>query len=192
MSDVLERDMQNYHVVGGPLSVKRLWQNTARPSAQNVFTTTGRQVRRSARDYLPRTEAATFLFSSLNGVTTDHAPTLYRLFRKFYGRTGRVAGENFLLRADRLSRLEHFDAALDIVYEQIEQLVRSKSWQELDSLLRDAEPEALSTDIVVALLTATLPARRLLSERTSFFNRASDALKGRREWTEDLLTGLEA
>jgi hypothetical protein len=97
-----------------------------------------------------------------------------------------------LERANQLDKRGDTDAALDLIYDQIDGLLKSGEFQKVDALLEDAEVGSFSVDLLLGLLTATLPARTKLAARRDFFLRAEASLRQRAGWKDDLLRGLES
>jgi len=97
----------------------------------------------------------------------------------------------FLRPVIRLENIGHVDAALDVLYDRIEDLLKAKQFLALDELFQQAIADSMSVDIILGLLTATLPARKRLPTRSRFFATAESSIKTRGEWEEGLLTGLE-
>jgi hypothetical protein len=100
--------------------------------------------------------------------------------------------DNFVERASRLSRIGQIDAALDLLYDNIDALMTNGDFEQIDSVLRGVELESLSIDILLGLLTSTLPARTKLGSRKEFFVAVEKEIKRRGEWEKGLLTGLES
>jgi len=100
-------------------------------------------------------------------------------------------GEAFVDRARRLDAMGRTDAALDLLYDAIDQLMRQSKFDELDTILPGVPIAECSLDLLLAFLTATLPARIRLSSRPKFFADVKSELQSRGELEEGLLTGLE-
>lgn len=98
---------------------------------------------------------------------------------------------DFMQRAVRLDEKGHTDAALDLIYDSVDELMRKGEMALLDGVLTKLEPAGLSVDLLLGILTATLPARTRLPARRSLFPRAERILKDRGEYQEGLWTGLE-
>lgn len=98
--------------------------------------------------------------------------------------------ETFIERAHRLDRQGHTDAALDLIYDAVDNLLRRGEFDSLNAILNTARPPKLSLDIVLGLLTATLPARNRLPARDTLFRNTERLL---RESGDDpgLLVGLD-
>ena len=67
--------------------------------------------------------------------------------------------EEFVERANRLDRLGQTDAALDLLYDQIDQLLRTGKVQKVDSILEHLDLSVFSVHLLLGLLTSTLPAK---------------------------------
>jgi len=99
--------------------------------------------------------------------------------------------ETFILRAQRLDSQRRTDAALDLIYDSIDGMMRKGEFSRLNLLLPQLNVNDLSADILLGLLTATLPARSRLSCRKEFYCDAEASLRDRDELEDGLLTGLE-
>ena len=102
-----------------------------------------------------------------------------------------AAVESFVDRANRLDVLGHTDTGLDLLYDAVDDLLRRGDIDRLDVLLLDAVAAELTLNILVGLLTATLPARSRLRSRSGFFQSVDETLRLRGEWEVGLLVGLE-
>jgi hypothetical protein len=102
-----------------------------------------------------------------------------------------ASSEPFLDRAQRLDARGHTDAALDIVFDQIDEMLLASEFSRVDRLLAEIAPENLSVDLLLGLLTVTLPAKSQLSNRKSFFERVDQSLRDRGEARYGLLVGLD-
>lgn len=99
--------------------------------------------------------------------------------------------ESFLHRAQRLDRIGSTDAALDLLYDSVDAMMRGGKFCELDSLLKRLRADDYSLDMLLGILTATLPGRSKLPARGRFLKDAENALRERGEYEDGLLTGLE-
>ena len=97
----------------------------------------------------------------------------------------------FVERANQLDTSGHSDAALDILYAAIDKMFRSGAFADVDAILRDVTVADLSMNILIGLLTTTLPVRRRLPARPGFFQRVESILRKRGQLKEGLLAGLE-
>jgi hypothetical protein len=102
------------------------------------------------------------------------------------------APSDFLKRANALDRRKHTDAALDIIYDNIDIMLRDRKYETVDFILKSVNPSEFSVDVLLGLLTATLPARTKLPSRSEFFGKVEGEIRNRKEWEEGLLTGLES
>lgn len=95
-------------------------------------------------------------------------------------------------RAQQLAESGRVDAALDLVYEHVDELLLAGDFAAVSALLVQCEPSNLSTPVLLAILTSTLPARhKLLRARSDAFARIERTLRDRGEPSEELLVGLE-
>ncbi len=99
--------------------------------------------------------------------------------------------ETFVQRAQRLDAKGRTDAALDLIYDSTDQMLRDGQFDGIDLLLLQLCVKDLSTDMLLGLLTATLPARSRLQRRGDFFLDVKNSLRDRQELDDGLLTGLE-
>lgn len=99
--------------------------------------------------------------------------------------------ESFVHRARRLASRGQIDSALDLIYDQIDELLLSSDFDRVDRTLSEASPDDLPLPILLAILTATLPAKGRLQARSAFFESVQRSLKERGEFEDELLVGLE-
>ena len=97
----------------------------------------------------------------------------------------------FVEGANQLDASGHSDAALDLLYAAIDKMFRNGAFPEVVAILRDAQVADLSMNILIGLLTTTLPVRRRLPARPEFFERVESILRKRGQLKEGLLAGLE-
>lgn len=122
--------------------------------------------------------------------------SIHEVFARLVGSEGQAQSfsgeaEGFLKRAIRLDGKGHVDAALDLIYDSIDEMLLHGNFAEVDMLLSDAPVNDLSVDLLLGLLTATLPARSKLTHRLDFLNQTRASLCERGELEEGLLSGLE-
>lgn len=98
---------------------------------------------------------------------------------------------NFVEMANRLAEQGRVDAALDLIFARVDETFRRGDFADCDHLLRRLAVADYSTDILLGLLTATLPARSLLASRPDFYSRTEDEIQRRGEMEPGLLTGLD-
>ena len=97
---------------------------------------------------------------------------------------------SFIDRARRLDKLGHTDAALDLLYDAIDECLTAGRFSELASCLRGIQPASLSLDLLLGILTVTLPAKSRLPTREAFKDKVERVLRQRGEWEVGILTGL--
>jgi len=114
-----------------------------------------------------------------------------RQMRIFRAPAGEVKYEPFVARARRLDEHRRTEAALDLIYDAVDQLMRDNQFERLDSMLVQTRVDDLSVDILLGILTATLPAKTRLPSRVAFFLAVEQLLKRRGDYEQGLLTGLE-
>lgn len=93
-------------------------------------------------------------------------------------------------KANRLYSDGFSEAALDLIYDDIDQLLRHHRFAECDYVLCCTDVASCSVDILLALLTATLPAKAKLSTRAAFLQHVEQSLRSRNENPDELLEGL--
>jgi hypothetical protein len=98
--------------------------------------------------------------------------------------------ESFIERARRLDEMGNTDAALDLLYDAVDDLMRSGKFSELNAIIANLSVNDCSLDVLLGVLTATLPARRRLPARAKFYEQAAQIIKSRGEYEDGLLTGL--
>jgi hypothetical protein len=97
---------------------------------------------------------------------------------------------DLVARARRLDEKGQTDAALDLVYDAIDEKLRNGEFQDVDSMLAALHVADLSCDLLLGVLTATLPAKSRLPSRRAVLSETESVLKRRGEYEEGLLTGL--
>ncbi len=73
-------------------------------------------------------------------------------------RTGLIA------RAQRLEARGHIDQAIDLIYDHFDGLARMQNFRACEQLLDETDANELSTDLIVSVLTATLPWKSRLAD----------------------------
>lgn len=104
---------------------------------------------------------------------------------------GNISVESFLVRAHRLDKQGQAFAALDLIYDSVDENLRMGKFQQLDSILAQEQIADLSVDLLLGILTATLPARSQLPSRQKIFEKIKNTLIVRGEYEDGLLVGLE-
>ncbi len=170
------------------------------PSAE-TFNSARNRIAFSRIDEKPRLQylmAATWISvatSTLGVVQTKKVETdqLIQAVRARLRRNCAAGSEyRFLGSVIRLEKLGNIDAALDLLYDQIDAKLKAGKFEETDKFLQSLSAVTLSLDLLLGILTASLPARYKLPSRASFFKKVEDVLKKRNEWEENLLSGLES
>lgn len=100
------------------------------------------------------------------------------------------SAENFMTRATKLEKLGRSDAALDLVYDSVDDLMHRGKFDSCASVLSGVNVANCSVDLLVGLLTATLPARSRIPFRTEFFEAVERELRRRGELDPGVLAGL--
>lgn len=98
---------------------------------------------------------------------------------------------SFLENADRLDKRGQTDAALDIIFDQMDEMLLAGEFDQVDRILAEVIPGSFSVELLLGLLTVTLPAKNRLRNRAPFFERVRQSLYERGETDEGLLVGLD-
>jgi hypothetical protein len=86
-----------------------------------------------------------------------------------------------------------FEGATDDVYDRVDGLLEAGDFGACDRILQQVNPHRLDSNLMVAFLVITLPAREHLRERSPFYHEVERILAGNRdkESVERILRGLE-
>lgn len=95
------------------------------------------------------------------------------------------------VRVARLEKAGKSDAAWDLVFNEVDALFYSGDFAAVDKALLNISVNSSSADLLVSLLTATLPGKGRLSARKAFYSSVELSLKKRGEYEDGLLRGLE-
>lgn len=76
----------------------------------------------------------------------------------------------------RLGEMGKTDAALDLLYDTLDDLLLDHQYAECEKYLRETDPERLPDAVLVGLLTITFAARRFLRERAYAYLRIAKKL----------------
>lgn len=93
-----------------------------------------------------------------------------------------------------IRRTVQIDDSIDAVYDWLDELMLAGKFEEVDAILKRAEPVSFKDITMLAFATITLSARERLPERAGYVARARAALVARGRTPEeisDLLYGLE-
>ncbi len=93
--------------------------------------------------------------------------------------------------ANGLLSLGKRHAAFDTVFDSIDAELRERHLKRVDSVLDKIDVESVDRDILIAMLTATLPAREHLSNRQAFYQRVASIVTAKSRMEPGLLEGLE-
>src|SRR5439155_5576373 len=77
-----------------------------------------------------------------------------------------AVADKFLHPVVQLEKQGRADSALDVLYDRVDDLLKAKQFATVDDLLRQAHVDLLSVDVLLGLLTATVPARSRLLARS--------------------------
>ncbi len=94
-------------------------------------------------------------------------------------------------RARQLDVRGNTDIALDLLYDGVDGLLVDGKFDEVESFLESASPGDFSLDLLLGLLTVTLPARSKLAARSLFYKGVKNTLVERGEYQDGLLVGLQ-
>jgi hypothetical protein len=81
--------------------------------------------------------------------------------------------------------------ALDIVYSRVADVIRFGWLEHLNSEIGEITPKDIGTDVILGILTATLPVKSQLPSRRDLFRSAKRILKSRGHYERGILDGLE-
>lgn len=107
------------------------------------------------------------------------------------GRFSRSQEVSFVRGAQELEARDYEEASLDLIYDSVDELLQKGEFAEVDRVLREISVDELSVDLLLALLTATLPAADRLECRSTLFIQIEKSLRERNELDDTLLLGLE-
>jgi hypothetical protein len=98
---------------------------------------------------------------------------------------------SFVDRAKRLSAAGNLDSALDVIYDAIDELMKEGRFREIDDELNRLDLAEHSTDMLLGVLTATLPGKNRLPSRAKLFAAVERELGKRGDLEPGLLSGLD-
>ena len=98
---------------------------------------------------------------------------------------------NLVEMANRLAEQSRVGAALDLIFARVDETFRRGEFSDCDELLQHLAVGDFNTDVLIGLLTATLPGRSLLPSRPDFYSRTKAEIQRRGEMEPVLLTGLD-
>jgi hypothetical protein len=80
--------------------------------------------------------------------------------------------------------------AYKLIFRRIDQAMRAGEFDEIDAALANASIGDSALEVLIALLTATLPARSKLASRPKLLETAQQMAKDCGRWTDTLFLGL--
>ena len=97
----------------------------------------------------------------------------------------------FLRDAVTLEREGDLRGSLGIIYRRVDEFVRESMLEALDEEISSVPAEEIGTDVLLGLLTATLPVKRKLASRPQLFKATLKLMKARGHFERGILDGLE-
>jgi hypothetical protein len=97
----------------------------------------------------------------------------------------------FLNNAIVMDRQGNIRASLALIYRRVEEMMREPMLEALDEEIASVPAEEMGTDVLLGLLTATLPAKRKLPSRPQLFRSTRQIMKKRGHLEPGVLDGLE-
>jgi hypothetical protein len=97
----------------------------------------------------------------------------------------------FLARAVDLERDGNVREALSLVYRRINEMMELEKFDILDQELQSVSAEEIGTDLLLGLLTATLPVKSRLAFRPTLLKSTKRLLKARGHFERGILDGLK-
>lgn len=98
---------------------------------------------------------------------------------------------NFVSEAIKCEEAGNLRGALRSIYENAERLMQFGLFSELDAELASSDLERAGTDLLLGILTATLPRKSMLPSRKRLFRETKRILKRRGHYERGLLSGLK-
>ena len=83
------------------------------------------------------------------------------------------------------------DETLDQLYDLIDEKFTAGHFEEVNRFLNNVRVKDIHTDILMGILTATLPAKNKLPARETFMAKTEAIIRERHEWEEGMGKGLE-
>jgi hypothetical protein len=115
------------------------------------------------------------------GATAEPAPEnnalryVFAQLRDLY-RVASLSPEIRLLRVEALAQQGKIDGAIDEGFRLLNDLLHRGAFRDVDDVLDAVDSNKLHADVVVALLTATFPARNKLARRDDLIDRLKGSL----------------
>ena len=93
--------------------------------------------------------------------------------------------------AERFIEKGQVDAALDLIYSTVDRMLKAQKLSEVDAILTATPFRSTSLEILISLLTVTLPVRIKLPSRPKFFRAVEEVAREDSRWSSSQLVGLE-
>ncbi len=121
-------------------------------------------------------------------VTTDLMDE--SLFNTFTSNVG-LYDLTWLNKAKDIDRVGKSDEALDIVYDNIDKMLSNNNFIGVDSLLSEIDINEYSVDMLLGLLTSTLPAKNKLENRKYLLELATENVLNAGVYGVEIFVGLD-
>lgn len=102
-----------------------------------------------------------------------------------------LCGASWLLKASELDKAGNCDEALDVIYDNVDNLLTEGNFSEINKILGMVDITGLSDDVILGILTSTLPARDRLENREYFFQIAKKYMLSQGKFGEEIFAGLD-
>lgn len=132
-------------------------------------------------DVLTQLHGSTLIYAAFEMVSSGYAKNS----------SAESSKHGFLSSANQLASHGYIDSGIDVVYDAVDEMLRHGEFPRVDAILTETQPKEYSIDIMLALLTSTLPASSRLPSRRAFYRRFETWLRTTGEYEDGLLTGLE-
>lgn len=123
-------------------------------------------------------------------VAIENSEDIERRYAPGCGNPSDSIGVEFLSDAVALEKAGDIRASLAIIYRRVDEMTKLGMLQLLDDELLSVPPEGIGTDVLLGLLTATLPVKYQLPSRSKLFKITKRLLKTRGHYERGILDGL--
>lgn len=106
------------------------------------------------------------------------------------GRTNIAPVTDFAARSARMHAAGLVDTAIDLVHDSVDEFFQCGRFALLDSVLLDVDPSGIPSDVLLALIITTRPAKHKLATRAAFLKRAIEALEARPDFDPRAIKNL--
>jgi DNA-binding transcriptional MerR regulator len=107
-------------------------------------------------------------------------------------RVQKEAIDSFANKAKELEKSGRTNSALDSIYKGFNAALRNGDFDAIDLFFSGLKANEYTTDLLLGILTATLPAKSRLKNRAGLFTRVKAEIQDRGEYEPGLLDGLES